>query len=139
MSAVYATVDDLRRLRSLTAQEEEAAAVLLPQASSKLRLTAQRYRVDIDARIADETTGEDYAQAVQSVVVAAVFRALSALGQSAAATQNTESIGAYSLTYTFANAGQQLYFLRNELRELGLLRQTFGMLDIYGGGSDDRE
>lgn len=139
MSAVYATVDDLRRLRSLTAQEEEAAAVLLPQASSKLRLTAQRYRVDIDARIADETTGEDYAQAVQSVVVAAVFRALSALGQSATATQNTESIGAYSLTYTFANAGQQLYFLRNELRELDLLRQTFGMLDIYGGGSDVHE
>lgn len=139
MSAVYATVDDLRRLRSLTAQEEEAAAVLLPQASSKLRLTAQRYRVDIDARIADEATGEDYALAVQSVVVAAVFRALSALGQSATATQNTESIGAYSLTYTFANAGQQLYFLRNELRELDLLRQTFGMLDIYGGGSDVHE
>ncbi len=139
MSTVYATVDDLRRLRSLTAQEEEAAAVLLPQASAKLRLTAQRYRVDIDARIADETTGEDYAQAVQSVVVAAVFRALSALGQSATATQNTESIGAYSLTYTFANAGQQLYFLRNELRELDLLRQTFGMLDIYGGGSDVHE
>lgn len=139
MSAVYATVDDLRRLRSLTAQEEEAAAVLLPQASAKLRLTAQRYRADIDARIADETTGEDYAQAVKSVVVAAVFRALSALGQSATATQNTESIGAYSLTYTFANAGQQLYFLRNELRDLGLLRQTFGMLDIYGGGADVHE
>lgn len=139
MSAVYATVDDLRALRSLTAQEEEAAAVLLPQASAKLRLTAQRYRADIDARIADEATGEDYAQAVQSVVVAAVFRALSALGQSATATQNTESIGAYSMTYTFANAGQQLYFLRNELRDLGLLRQTFGMLDIYGGGADVHE
>lgn len=139
MSTVYATVDDLRTLRSLTAQEEEAAAVLLPQASAKLRLTAQRYRADIDARIADETTGEDYAQAVKSVVVAAVFRALSALGQSATATQNTESIGAYSLTYTFANAGQQLYFLRNELRDLGLLRQTFGMLDIYGGGADVHE
>lgn len=139
MSAVYATVDDLRALRSLTAQEEEAAAVLLPQASAKLRLTAQRYRADIDARIADEATGEDYAQAVKSVVVAAVFRALSALGQSATATQNTESIGAYSMTYTFANAGQQLYFLRNELRDLGLLRQTFGMLDIYGGGADVHE
>ncbi len=139
MSTVYATVDDLRTLRSLTAQEKEAAAVLLPQASAKLRLTAQRYRADIDARIADETTGEDYAQAVKSVVVAAVFRALSALGQSATATQNTESIGAYSLTYTFANAGQQLYFLRNELRDLGLLRQTFGMLDIYGGGADVHE
>lgn len=139
MSAVYATVDDLRALRSLTAQEEEAAAVLLPQASAKLRLTAQRYRADIDARIADESTGEDYAQAVKSVVVAAVFRALSALGQSATATQNTESIGAYSMTYTFANAGQQLYFLRNELRDLGLLRQTFGMLDIYGGGADVHE
>ena len=139
MSAVYATVDDLRALRSLTAQEEEAVAVLLPQASAKLRLTAQRYRADIDARIADESTGEDYAQAVKSVVVAAVFRALSALGQSATATQNTESIGAYSMTYTFANAGQQLYFLRNELRDLGLLRQTFGMLDIYGGGADVHE
>ena len=131
MGAVYATVADIRVLRPLTAQQEEAAEQLLPEASSKLRVIAGRYHKNIDAMIADPITGEDYALAVKSVVVQAVCRALDAVSAGAAVKQGTESIGAYSLTQIYTNAGQFLYFLNNELKELGLRQQTVGWLNPF--------
>ena len=133
MGAVYATVSDITALgRSLTNQQQEAAEVLLAQASAKLRITAHKYGKDIDRMIADPVTGEDFALAVKSVVVQAVCRALDSVNSNAVASQGTESIGAYSLTMSYLNAGQSLYFLRNELKELGLMQQLFGFLDLYG-------
>lgn len=134
MGTVYAKVSDITALgRSLTNQQQEAAEVLLRQASAKLRLTARKYGKDIDALIADPVTGDDFALAVKSVVVQAVCRALDSVDSSAAVTQGTESIGAYSLTMNYLNAGQSLYFLRNELKDLGLMQQRFGWLDMYAG------
>ena len=63
----------------------------------------------------------------------AVCRALDSVNNSAAVSQGTESIGAYSLTMSYLNAGQSLYFLRNELKDLGFMRQRFGWLDMYSG------
>lgn len=135
MGNVYASVGDITALgRTLTNQQQEAADVLLAQASAKLRLIAQKYRKDIDAMIADPVTGEDYALAVKSVVVQAVCRALDSVESNTAVSQGTESIGAYSLTMSYLNAGQALYFLRNELKDLGLMQQRFGWLDMFSGG-----
>lgn len=134
MGAVYASVEDITALgRSLTNQQSEAADVLLEQASAKLRLMAQKYKKNIDELIADPVTGEDYALAVKSAVVQAVCRALDSVSSNAAVSQGTESIGAYSLTMNYLNAGQSLYFLRNELKDLGLMQQRFGWLDMYSG------
>ncbi len=134
MGTVYAEVSDITALgRSLTNQQQEAAEVLLAQASAKLRLMAQKYKKNIDELIADPVTGEDYALAVKSVVVQAVCRALDSVNSNAVASQGTESIGAYSLTMNYLNAGQSLYFLRNELKDLGLMQQRFGWLDMYSG------
>lgn len=133
MGAVYATVSDITALgRSLTNQQEEAAEVLLQQASAKLRQIARKSDADIDTMIADPVTGEDFALAVKSVVVAAVCRALDAVTESGSVSQASETLGAYSYTYHYANAGQQLYFLNNELKDLGLKRQKVGWLDAYG-------
>lgn len=133
MGTVYAEVSDIIALgRSLTAGQQEAAEVLLAQASAKLRLTAQKYKKNIDELIADPVTGEDFALAVKSVVVAAVCRALDAVTESGSVSQASETLGAYSYTYHYANAGQQLYFLNNELKDLGLKRQKVGWLDVYG-------
>jgi hypothetical protein len=33
---------------------------------------------------------------------------------------------------TYLNAGQALYYLRNELKDLGIIRQRYGALDLYG-------
>lgn len=134
MGAVYASVEDITALgRSLTNQQSEAADVLLEQASAKLRLFAQKYGKNIDDMIADTVTGADFALAVKSAVVQAVCRALDSVDSNAVASQGTESIGAYSLTMSYLNAGQSLYFLRNELKDLGLMQQRYGLLDMYGG------
>ena len=127
----YATTDDLRALGvTLTAQQETAAAVLLEQASAKLRLAAREHGAD--ARIADETTGEDYALAVKSVVVQAVTRALGTVSSTAPAVASASQAGlGYSATVSYANAGQSLYFLRAELADLGLLVQQVGVMEVY--------
>lgn len=132
-TAVYAKVSDILALgKPLTAQQQEAAEALLQQASARLRVTARKYGKDIDAMLSDADTGEDFALVVKSVVVQSVCRALESLAESSAAVaQGTESIGAYSLTATYLNAGQTLYFLRNELKDLGLLRQTIGAVELY--------
>ena len=133
MTTAYADVADILAIgRTLTAQKQEAAEVLLNEASAKLRLAAHKYGKDIDAMIADPVTGEDFALAVKSVVVAAVCRALDAVTESGSVSQASETLGAYSYTYHYANAGQQLYFLNNELKDLGLKRQKVGWLDAYG-------
>ena len=136
MGAVYATISDITVLGySLTSQQQDAAEVLLEQASAKLRLTAKKYGKDIDALIADDA---DYGDAVKNIVVQATVRALNSVSSSdAAASQMTQSGLGYSATMTFINAGQSLYFLRNELKDLGIIRQTFGLTEVYNLDSAD--
>lgn len=137
MGAVYAEVSDITALgRSLTNQQQEAAEVLIAEASAKLRLMAQKYKKNIDDLIADPVTGEDYALAVKSVVVQAVCRALDAINDSGAVSSASESLGPYSYTFQYANAGQLLYFLRNELKDLGLMQQRYGFLNLYDQEGD---
>ena len=136
MGAVYASVSDITVLGySLTSQQQDAAEVLLEQASAKLRLTAKKYGKDIDALIASDA---DYGDAVKNIVVQATVRALNSVSSSdVAASQMTQSGLGYSATMTFINAGQSLYFLRNELKDLGIIRQTFGLTEVYNLDSAD--
>lgn len=135
MGAVYANVSDIQAIgKSLTAQQMESAEVLLTQASAKLRTIAKKYSKSIDSMIEED---EDFGLTVKAVVIQAVCRALDAVNQSSTVSQGTESIGAYSLTTTYLNGGQSLYFLKNELKDLGLIRQRYGAIEIYDVGGDD--
>lgn len=138
MKAVYASVSDITALGiSLTAQQQQAAEILLETASAKLRLEAVKYGSDIDDLIADEKNGEDYELTVKNIVVQAVVRALDAISDTApAVTQASQSALGYSASMTYLNAGQSLYFLRNELKELGLFCQVYGALEVYGSADD---
>lgn len=134
MGAVYATVNDVMLLgRSLTTAEQEKAAAFLPIASAKLRKVAAKYGKDIDGMIAADA---DYSDMVKETVVRATVRALNASesGNAAPASQSTESALGYSQTYTYINAGQALYYMKNELKELGLLRQRWGAMEVYDIG-----
>ena len=134
MGAVYATVNDIAVLgRPLSTEEQEKAEQFLIIASAKLRKVASNYGGDIDAMIAAD---DDYIQIVKETVVKAVIRAINASenAMGAPASQSTESALGYSQTYTYINAGQSLYFLRNELKELGLMRQRIGILEVYDVG-----
>lgn len=138
MKAVYASVSDITALGiSLTAQQQQAAEILLETASAKLRLEAVKYGSDIDDLIADEKNGEDYGLTVKNIVVQAVVRALDAISDTApAVTQASQSALGYSASMTYLNAGQSLYFLRNELKDLGFMQQTYGALEVYGSADD---
>ena len=132
-AAVYATVQEIQSLmRALTTQEQEKAGTLLPIASAKLRIAASKHGADIDKMIAGS---EDIKLAVKEIVCKAVVRALDATAQTGAASvvsQESQSGLGYTASMTYLNAGQSLYFLRNELKDLGIMRQRYGVLDIYG-------
>ena len=138
MGTIYASIADIRAAGyPLSAAQETAANTLLEQASAKLRTQARSVGKDIDALIADPVTGEDFGLAVKSVVVQAVCRGLDSAGGSGCITQGSQSLGSYSVQQTFFNPGQSLYFVRGELKDLGLYRsQVFGAIDVYESGED---
>ena len=132
MGAVYATIADVELLRPLTMQEQEQTPVLLESASAKLRLLAKKYGRDLDALIAAD---EDYGTAVKSVVVQAVIRALNSITDNTPpAVQSSQAAMGSSLSMTWLASGQSLYFLKNELKDLGFLRQRFSVMEVYGFG-----
>lgn len=135
MGTVYASVSDITALGiSLTAAQSDAATILLGTASSKLRLAAKKHGKDLDAMIAADP---DCGDVVKNTVVQAVIRALNSLSDTDPAVSQVSQSGlGYSASMTYFNAGQSLYFLRNELKDLGLMRQSYGALEVYGNGSD---
>lgn len=135
MGAVYATVQDVSELaRTLTTAEQDKAEKFLDIASAKLRVIAGKYGCDIDSMI---SSNEDYRPIVKEIVVKAVIRAINASesGSGAPASQSTESALGYSQTLTYLNAGQSLYFLKNELKELGIIRQRYGVMEVFDIGA----
>lgn len=133
MGAVYATIDDVQALgRTLTADEQEKVPQLLEIASALLRTEAKKRGYDLDQMIADDP---DKGLIAKILTVNAVVRSLNAAGNSSpAAVQGSQSALGYSVSYTYLNAGQDIYFLKNELKELGIIRQKCGILEVYDYG-----
>lgn len=138
MGANYAAISDITELGiSLDPEQQTAAEVLITQASAKLRLIAKKYDKNVDALIAED---EDYGEAVKSVVIQAVTRALNSITNTdPAATQGSQAALGYSVSYTYLNAGQSLYFLRNELKDLGFMQQTYGAMEVYYDAEASRD
>lgn len=68
----------------------------------------------------------------------AVIRGLNSITDNTPpAVQSSQAAMGYSLSMTWLNSGQSLYFLRNELEELGFLRQRYGALEVYDIGKQD--
>lgn len=132
MAANYATVSDIIAIgKNLTAEEQTSAEILIQTASSKIRIIARKYGIDIDKNISDTTTGDDFSVAVRNAVVQSVIRAIDSISStSSAVSQNSETNGAYNISMTYLNAGQSLYFLNNELKDLGIIRQRYGAIDL---------
>ena len=132
MTANYAAVSDIIAIgKNLTAEEQTSAETLIQTASSKIRIIARKYGIDIDKNISDTTTGDDLSVAVKNAVVQSVIRAIDSLSStSSAVSQNSETNGAYNISMTYLNAGQSLYFLNNELKDLGIIRQRYGAIDL---------
>ena len=130
MGAVYATVEDIATYgRPLTAEERDRAPALLQTASALLRQEAASRGCDLDGMIADN---DDFSLISQSLVVRSVVRALDSGASSGAAISQESQTGlGYTASWSYVNAGQSLYFLRNELNELGIRRQRYGVLEVF--------
>lgn len=134
----YAEVSDITALgKNLTSSQLNAVEILLDMASSKLRIIANKYGRNIDDMINDEFLGEDYRNAVKSVIIQSVLRAVDSMENvPSTVSQGSQSALGYSVSMTYLNAGQNLYFLRNELKELGIIHQTYGAVEMYNNADD---
>lgn len=127
-----ASVNDVNTLwKPLSNVEQEQVEALLPIVSDSLRQEAKRVGKDLDKMIAN---GEILPNVVKSVVVDVISRYLDQLSSNNASTLSQESQSAlgYSWSGTYVNTGGGMSILKKDLKRLGLTRQRFGMVDLYG-------
>lgn len=127
-----ASVNDINSLwKPLSHAEQEQVEALLPVVSDSLRQEAKRVGKDLDEMIAK---GEILPNVVKSVVVDVISRYLDQLSSDNASTLSQESQSAlgYSWSGTYVNTGGGMSILKKDLKRLGLTRQRFGMVDLYG-------
>lgn len=127
-TTAFATVTDISTLwRPLTAAEQTRAEALLPLVSNEIRVIASRVGKDIDAMIAASAA---YADVVKIVTVDVVSRILRQSTDGDAMTQESQSALGYSWSGTYAVPGGGIAnaIMKNDLRKLGLLNQTIGVM-----------
>ena len=130
MAATFATLNDLTALwRPMSAEEQGRAAVLLEVVSASLRVEADRVGRDLDKMVAENSNLKEVAK---SVTVDVVARTLMTSTDQEPMTQLSQTAGPFSATAQFLVPGGGLFIKRSELARLGLRRQRYGVMDIYG-------
>nr|DAT21688.1 MAG TPA: hypothetical protein [Caudoviricetes sp.] len=126
----FATVDDLKKLwRTLKFDEEKRAKALLEVVSHSLRVEARKIGKDLDILVSEDSS---YASVVKSVTVDVVARTLMTSTEQEPMTQFAESALGYSVSGSFLVPGGGLFIKDSELKRLGLKKQRYGVIDIYG-------
>lgn len=126
----YATIDDVRQLwREMTTEETNKAGYLLEVVSASLRSEAKKVGKDLDAMLEAD---DDLQIVAKSVTVDVVARTLMTSTNSEPMMQVTESALGYSMTGTYLTPGGGLFIKKSELARLGLRRQKYGVMDLYG-------
>lgn len=127
--ADFATIQDITVLwRELQPAEESRAEALLPVVSDSLRVEAQRVGKDLD----EMALTPSFANVLKSVTVDIVARTLMTSTHQEPATQIAQSALGYSQTATFLVPGGGLFIKTSELQRLGLKRQRYGGIELYG-------
>lgn len=129
--AEYATVEDLELLwRELSADEEQKAEAAIPIVCALLRKEADKEGKDLDAMVVSD---EDLAAVAKIVTCDITARYLRQSTEGEAMTQESQSGLGYSWSGTYATPGGGLAgcVMRNDLKRLGLKRQTIGVIEIY--------
>lgn len=129
--ANFATTEDIIVLwRPLSADESTRAAALLPLVSDALRVCAQNVNVDLDSKAADDTA---YASMLKLVTVDIVSRVLRQNTTGEAMSQESQSGLGYSWSGTYAVPGGGIAnaIMNNDLKKLGLLRQSIGAVQLW--------
>lgn len=128
--ANFATLEDVIALwKPLTPEETTMVETLLPLVSDTIRIEARNVGRDFDLMIAN-----DYllASVAKSVTVDVVKRYINDNVEGPAMVQESQSALGYSVSGTFLSPGGGIFIKKSELARLGLRRQRFGALNIYG-------
>ena len=126
----FATVEDLKKLwRALKFDEEKRAEELLEVVSHSLRVEAKKVGKDLDGLVAIDPS---FAIVVKSVTVDVVARTLMTSTDQEPMTQMAESALGYSFSGSYLVPGGGLFIKDSELKRLGLKKQRYGVIDIYG-------
>ncbi|KWZ77578.1 phage Gp19/Gp15/Gp42 family protein [Anaerococcus tetradius] len=131
----YVSVDDVISLwRPLNAEEVDRVKNLIPVIENTLRIEADRVGKDIDVL---SEGSEAYKSVLKSVIVDVVARTLMTSTDSEPMTQTSESALGYTWSGTFLVPGGGLFIKKSELARLGLRRQRYGVINIYGENTRD--
>ncbi|WP_346742823.1 phage Gp19/Gp15/Gp42 family protein [uncultured Streptococcus sp.] len=126
----FATVEDVQTLwRTLKFDEKERAEALLEVVSHSLRVEAKKVGKDLDGLVG---TDPSFASVVKSVTVDVVARTLMTSTNQEPMTQFSESALGYSVSGSYLVPGGGLFIKDSELKRLGLKKQRYGVIDIYG-------
>ncbi len=126
----FATVDDMTVLwRKMTADELNRADALLEVISDTLRVEARKVGRELDSMVSGDRA---YATVVKSITVDIAARMLMTSTNQEPMSQFSQTAGPYSASGTFLVPGGGLFIKNSELARLGLRRQRYGGLDIYG-------
>ncbi len=126
----FATIEDLEKLwRTINVDELERAASLLEIVSNSLRVEADKVGKDLDAMILESPL---LASVAKSVTVDVVARTLMTSTNQEPMTQMNQSALGYSFQGSFLVPGGGLFIKKSELNRLGLRRQRYGVIDLYG-------
>ncbi|WP_048765998.1 phage Gp19/Gp15/Gp42 family protein [Streptococcus cristatus] len=126
----FATVEDLETLwRLLKSDERKRAEALLKIVSDSLRVEAKKVGKDLDVLVAEDPS---FASVVKSVTVDVVARTLMTSTEQEPMTQFAESALGYSVSGSYLVPGGGLFIKDSELKRLGLKKQRFGVMEIYG-------
>ncbi len=130
----YATVDDMTILwRAMNAEEQERAKRVLTTVSAELRVRAREVEKDLDAMVSDDP---DMAEIARSVTVDVAARVLMTSTDAEPMTQFSQTALGYTAQGTYLVPGGGLFIKNSELKRLGLRRQRYGAMEVYGNAAE---
>jgi len=119
--------------KSYTSEEQERITALLPLVSDALRYEAIKVGKNLDDMINADETGA-YSSVVKMVTVDVVSRVLRQSTDGEPLSQESQSGLGYSWSGTYAIPGGGIAnaIMRNDLKRLGLRRQQYGVIELWG-------
>lgn len=128
---IYASVEDYEKVynTALNNEQHKRLLMLIELASSLLREEANKRNMNLSAVI---SSSDDKANVAKMVVLACVHRVMSKVDdQDMPLEQFSQSALGYTFSGTYVNPGDDLYYLRNELKRMGIIKQRYGAMEIY--------
>ncbi|HFH8559587.1 TPA: phage Gp19/Gp15/Gp42 family protein [Streptococcus agalactiae] len=126
----FATTDDVILLwRQLSVDEIKRAEALLETVSDTLRLEASKVGKNLDEMILETPY---FATVLKSVTVDIVARTLMTATQGEPMSQESQSALGYTWSGTYLVLGGGLFIKDSELKRLGLKKQRYGGIELYG-------